>query len=215
MLPLGYLTVFTSGLILGLFFNRLLIRSYQNISYVFEVITGLLAIFFAYTVDLFDNNSIININRLPYIVLAVSMAPVIVIDAKNNIIPNEITYTLLFIGILSSFLPDGISPVYSLSGVLLGGGILYFIGFFGKLMFKKEGMGGGDVKLMAAIGAFLGPLPVIFVLFSGSLLALFFILIQALFGKPVFGKQIPFGPYLAVGLFITLILMFKTDLICI
>ena len=78
---------------------------------------------------------------------------------------------------------------------MAGGGFLLFIAIFYSLVFKKEGMGGGDIKLLAMIGAFVGWQGVIFVIFFSSLVgSVAGITYIVLSGK---GKrsQIPFGPF--------------------
>jgi len=89
--------------------------------------------------------------------------------------------------------------VHSLAGVLLGGGILYAIAKLYEIVRKTEGMGGGDIKLLAMIGAFCGFTGVVFSLVAGSI-------IGVMVGIPLMlvkGKDtkyaIPFGPFLSLG----------------
>ena len=103
-------------------------------------------------------------------------------------------------------------PFYNaVIGLLVGGGILYLIGLIAKLILKKEAMGGGDVKLLAAMGTFIGYKLVILTLilasFVGSIVGAM-VLIQAKKKDKEatsFGHYIPFGPYLAMGAIIALI----------
>ena len=84
-------------------------------------------------------------------------------------------------------------------GVLAGGGLLYGIALAYYLLTRREGMGGGDVKLLAMIGAFLGWQALPFVLFSssliGSLVGIGFMIKQRQGGKTV----VPYGPFLSAG----------------
>lgn len=116
-------------------------------------------------------------------------------DARFYIIPDEFTLGGLAIGLALSFVPGGIGPVRALLGAALGFGLLWAVGAAGTWAFKKEAMGGGDIKMMAMVGAFLGPVGVLLTLFLG-----------ALFGTLVFapisyrtGKLVPFGIFLALG----------------
>ncbi|MBD0320132.1 MAG: prepilin peptidase, partial [Gemmatimonadetes bacterium] len=92
-----------------------------------------------------------------------------------------------------------VTIVQSLLGALLGFGLLYLAAVLGEWMMKKQAMGGGDIKMMAMVGAFLGP--------PGALLTIF---LGALFGSLIFGpisyktgKLVPFGIFLALGAGIT------------
>ncbi|MDP3804851.1 MAG: A24 family peptidase, partial [Candidatus Omnitrophota bacterium] len=77
-----------------------------------------------------------------------------------------------------------------------GGGSIYAMGFFGKLAFRKEAMGGGDVKLMAMIGAFLGWKLVIFTFFVAPLFgAVVGIILKLKDGREI----IPYGPHLSLA----------------
>jgi leader peptidase (prepilin peptidase)/N-methyltransferase len=72
-------------------------------------------------------------------------------------------------------------------------------GFTRELVIPREAMGRGDLKFLAAIGAFLGWRAVLFSLFAGSLLGSVIGLVTLLVGKPVWSAKLPFGPYLAFG----------------
>jgi leader peptidase (prepilin peptidase)/N-methyltransferase len=92
----------------------------------------------------------------------------------------------------------------SLKGLLLGGGSLFVVATLYQWLFKREGMGGGDVKLLAMIGAFLGWKAVILTILSGSLIgSIIGISVMILKGKD-FKYAIPFGPFLSLGAVISL-----------
>jgi len=135
------------------------------------------------------------------------------IDLEFQIIPDIFSLGGLVLGMLLSLVrpapffgqemmvPFGSLPaiLQSLLGVILGGGILYAIAKIYELVRKAEGMGGGDIKLLAMIGAFCGITGVIFSLVAGSI-------IGALVGLPLMlvkGKDtkyaVPFGPFLSLG----------------
>jgi leader peptidase (prepilin peptidase)/N-methyltransferase len=108
----------------------------------------------------------------------IALLAVTVIDWKHRIIPDEISISFILIGIAWSFFNPAISPWESSLGALVGGGGLYTVGLLYRVLRRTDGMGGGDVKLMAMIGAFLGVklvLPVIVIAsFAGSVYGLFF-----------------------------------------
>lgn len=86
------------------------------------------------------------------------------------------------------------SPGHSLAGIVVGGGILWVLA-----LLWRGGMGGGDVKFLAAIGSFLGPGAVLLTLFLGALLGLIASLPLLLRGRWQRGQAVPFGPFLAAS----------------
>jgi len=93
----------------------------------------------------------------------------------------------------------GVPWLEALLGVLIGGGILYLIAFGYELVAKREGMGGGDIKLLAMLGGFFGWKSLIFILlissFSGALVGITVMLIK---GKDM-KYAVPFGPFLSLA----------------
>lgn len=78
------------------------------------------------------------------------------IDWDHRIIPDQISLTFIVIGVAWSFFNPGLSFSSSILGAVAGGGGLWLIGLAYRLIRRTEGMGGGDVKLMGMVGAFLG-----------------------------------------------------------
>lgn len=128
-----------------------------------------------------------------------AMLVIIWIDMRLQIIPDVISLPGIVLGFLFSFINPALSWHDSLIGLLVGGGILYAIALIYLLWKKQEGMGGGDIKLLAMIGAFLGWQSLPFVIFASSLLgSVVGILVMIRQGKG--GKtRIPFGPFLAMA----------------
>ena len=118
-----------------------------------------------------------------------------VIDARHYIIPDALSLGGCAAGLALSALPGSVSPSAALLGALLGFGLMYIVGWLGERAFGKPALGGGDMKMMAMVGAFLGP--------GGALLTIF---LGALAGSIVFGpvglrtgRPVPFGTFLALG----------------
>lgn len=130
---------------------------------------------------------------------AAALVVVTFIDLDHQIIPDVISLPGIPIGFLCSFFIPWVGWFDSLLGIIVGGGSLYLIAIGYKALTKKEGMGGGDIKLLAMIGAFLGwkaILPVIFISsLLGSLVGVPLMLMKKADGK----LAIPFGPFLAIG----------------
>lgn len=121
------------------------------------------------------------------------------IDIDHQIIPDEISLPGIVIGFAASFFIPSQDWLSSLLGIIAGWGILAAI-FYGYLWLTgREGMGGGDAKLLAMMGAFLGIKSILFIIFVSSLAGT----IAGLSLMAARGKDrhlaIPFGPYLALG----------------
>jgi len=100
-------------------------------------------------------------------------------------------------------LPIGLMD--SLLGIALGGGILWFLAWISPYVFGKEGMGGGDIKLMAMVGAFIGWQPVLLAIMIGSFLGSVVGVGLIAAGITRRDQYIPFGPFLAVGSLLALL----------
>ena len=145
-----------------------------------------------------------------YFVFTAALLVVIVIDFYHKIIPDVISLPGIVIGFLCSFFNPVVTWQQSGIGLLIGGGVLYAIAAGYYLFTKREGMGGGDIKLLAMIGAFLGWQSLPFVVFGSSI-------IGAVVGIGAMAKQkkggktmIPYGPFLSIA---ALLYMFYRELI--
>jgi leader peptidase (prepilin peptidase)/N-methyltransferase len=121
------------------------------------------------------------------------------IDIEHQIIPDEISLPGIVVGFLFSFFIKGHGWLDSLLGILLGGGTLLLVAYGYHRLTGKEGMGGGDIKLLAMMGAFLGWKAVPFIIFASSLIGSIFGVSIMLLQKKDSKLAIPFGPYLAFG----------------
>lgn len=121
------------------------------------------------------------------------------IDAEFQILPDWITLTGIAMGLGISFLPGGRTPVSSLLGIALGGGGLWAIAFLYERIAGQEGMGLGDVKMLAMIGAFLGPGGVLFSVLLASLSGSLVGLALVALGRGTRKMRLPFGVFLSVG----------------
>ncbi len=136
---------------------------------------------------------------LVYLAFFSSLVAVIFIDLSHQIIPDVITLPGIVIGVVaaSTILPPG--PLDSIIGLFLGGGIFYLVAILSLKILKKEGMGGGDIKLIAMIGAFLGWQGVLLTIFLASLSGAIIGILMILLRGRSRADLIPFGPYLAFG----------------
>ena len=123
------------------------------------------------------------------------------IDFDKKIIPDEINLIGFILGIVYAFFRKDFSLLDSILGALVGGGFLFAIAYFYEKYKGIEGLGMGDVKLMAFIGSYLGWFGALFTIFLGSILGTFIAIAGALSSNVEDkGKyEIPFGPYLAIA----------------
>lgn len=147
---------------------------------------------------------------LKFFIYAVVFCALIVasfIDFEYQIIPDEISLGAILGGLLVNvFLPSfsGLSSIkesliFSGLGILVGGGVLYVTGIIGDFMFKKESMGGGDIKLLAGIGAFFGWKTALLIFFIAPMFGAIMGLIVKL-RKNI--SIIPYGPFISLSTFI-------------
>jgi len=135
------------------------------------------------------------------------------VDLEHMIIPDRVSLGGIVLGLIFSSLvpalhaqPDGYGGFLSaFLGAAVGVGILWFVAVLGKLIFRKDAMGMGDVKLMGAIGAFLGWPSVLFTLLVSSFLGAGVGLTLVATGKKEMQSRIPYGPYIALAALIWLL----------
>lgn len=155
-----------------------------------EILTGVL---YALTLYYFNFSAA----TVVYWIFVAALVTITFIDLDHQIIPDVISLPGIVIGFVCSFLIPWLSWLDSLLGILLGGGILLTIAWLYEKLTKREGMGGGDIKLLGMLGAFLGwkaILPIVFMAsLSGTLVGVPLMLLQ----KGDTKLAIPFGPFLA------------------
>ena len=157
---------------------------------IIEVITALLLLagFFKFGLT-FD--------FLIYTVVAPTLVIITVIDIEHQIIPDVITLPGIVLGLAAGSYTIGY--IDSFSGCLLGGGLFYLLA-----VLSNGGMGGGDIKYIAAAGALVGWQKVLLIIFIGAFLGSFMGLLQIVVQKKSRKSLIPFGPFLAAATLITL-----------
>jgi leader peptidase (prepilin peptidase)/N-methyltransferase len=135
---------------------------------------------------------------VPRLLFACLLVVLFGIDLEHHLLPNVITLPGIVLGLIgSAVLPPGLMD--ALIGVLAGGGVLWLIGEAYYRFSGHEGMGGGDVKMLAMIGAFLGWKLVIVTLvlssFAGSIIGLAVIIVK----RGGLKYALPYGTFLALG----------------
>lgn len=144
-----------------------------------------------------------------YFIFLAALLVIIFIDTAHQIIPDVISLPGIAIGLAGSFFNSHVAWQQAALGILLGGGFLYAIALFYSVLTGRQGMGGGDIKLLAMIGAFLGWQSLLFVVFSSSLLGSV-VGVGAMIRQGKGGKtRIPFGPFLAIGAMLFLFFQYE------
>lgn len=136
--------------------------------------------------------------------LLLAAVPVIAVDCEFHLIPDSMSIGGIVVGILLSFFPGGITPLWSVLGAVFAGGGLFLFAFVMSKLLKKEAMGFGDIKLVAGYGALVGWLGAVEIIVLASVLGLLVMVPLRLWQKrtkhPEDGPgQIPFGPFLAIA----------------
>jgi len=174
-------------------------KSKISIQYpIVELLTGLIYLIISLIYGL-------SVQTLIYIILSSALIIIAFIDLDQQIVPDVISLPGIVIGFILSFFVPYITFINSALGIVVGGGIILIIGLTGTVIFKKEAMGGGDVKLAAMIGAFLGWRYVVVSLFLGFFLGAvtgIFLILAKIKKKE---DMVPFGPFIVLGSFITLL----------
>jgi len=181
-----------------------------------EFLSGLVSIALLYKFDF-------SLDFLAFFIFLLSLIVITFIDLDEKIIPNEISVGGMFAGLVFSLFIPQLHDVpvgdrslvlihlhslgLSLLGVLIGGGSIYLMGVLGDFLFKKESMGGGDVKLLAMVGAFMGWKMAILAFFIAPFFGAFYGIIEKIRTKDT---AIAYGPFLVLG---SLICLFWGDAI--
>jgi leader peptidase (prepilin peptidase)/N-methyltransferase len=144
--------------------------------------------------------------------LVIFIVLTIFIDLDHLIIPNKITYPVILFGLALSVYAPNLWPLaygsrwkgfaLSCASVTVAAGTLAIFAFAGKKIFKKDALGWGDVKYIAAVAAVLGPWAAFFTLFLGSFLGSVIGIVLIIQKRKGLRSGIPFGPPLAVSTFI-------------
>ncbi len=171
-----------------------------NISPQYPVVELLMALLSAAVFASFG----LSVTAAGYFIFCAALLAIIWIDIYHQIIPDRISLPAIVLGLFFSFFNPNLTWQSSVIGILAGGGVLYAIAVLYYLVRKQEGMGGGDIKLLAMIGAFLGWQSLLFVIFfsslTGSIVGIAAMIKQGRGGT----SRIPFGPFLSIAALIYL-----------
>ncbi len=166
----------------------------RRISLTYPLVESLNTLLYLYFLWQFGLNFSFLISAL----LASTMLAIFFIDLEFQIIPDLITIPGMAVGLLVSLIPGGVDLLESIIGLLVGGGSLYLMAVLGDWLFKKESMGGGDIKMAAMLGAFLGWGKIIFIFIAAAVIAVVASGLIMMFSSRLRRTRVvPFGPFLA------------------
>ena len=177
-------------------------------------ITSILYVFILYKYGI-KETLIANLDLLKFIILIPMLLSVFVIDYKLQIIPNRLNLTMFEIGLFFTFL-YGLSnlaiSINMLAGMITGAGIFLLITLLGGVVYGKEAMGLGDVKLMGALGLFFGFSSIITVSLVSFLIAAILSIILLVTKVKKSNEYIPFGPFIVIAALINIFVPFEVIL---
>lgn len=174
---------------------------HKKISWIYPFVELLTAVTCVFLYLHFGSNRLF----LETVVFSLILISLVFIDFEHQILPDELTLLLLWIGLIVSILPGFTEPSEAIVGAAAGYFSLWFIAKLYEFVTHREGMGYGDFKLLAALGAWAGwqalPWIVLVAALLGSIVALGLIMLKKANGK----TAIAFGPYLALAGWIVLL----------
>ena len=157
-----------------------------------ELITAFLAVALVYRFGL-------TLSTVGYFAFSAALVIITFIDFDHQIIPDVVSLPGAAAGVLFSLVSPALSLWNSLIGLVIGAGVLLAVALGYRAVTGREGMGGGDVKLLAMIGAFLGWRAVPFTLFAASFLGSVVGVAAMVRNHSDSKLALPFGPFLSFG----------------
>ena len=198
-------------------FSSDILREYKinyKPNYILMLVTVIIYLTLVYKYGI-QKGFIENLVLIKYLILTPMLLSAFVIDYRLQIIPNRLNLTMFEIGLVIAFL-FGMSNVAitidMLLGMLVGGGIFFAITTIGGLLYGKEAMGLGDVKLMGALGLYFGVSNIIVISLMSFLIGAIIGIILIVTKIKKSNEYIPFGPFIVIATFISMIIPFGTIL---
>ena len=158
------------------------------------------------------NTFIANLDLIKFMILTPMLLSAFVIDYKLQIIPNRLNLTMFEVGLVIAFLyglSDVAITINMVLGMLVGAGIFLAITLIGGLVYGKEAMGFGDVKLMGALGIYFGLSNIIVITLLSFLIGAILSIVLLATKIKKMDEYIPFGPFIVLGTFISIFVPFQ------
>ncbi len=180
-------------------------------NFLLMIITSAIYILLLYCYGI-NNTFITNLDLIKFMILIPMLLSAFVIDYKLQIIPNRLNLTMFEIGIIIAFiygLSDIAITINMIFGMLAGGGIFLLITLIGGIVYRKEAMGFGDVKLMGALGLYFGLSNIITITLVSFLIGAILSILLLVTKIKKMNEYIPFGPFIVLGTFINIFVPFE------
>lgn len=147
----------------------------------------------------------LSLQAIEVLILTYGLIVLSFIDFKHRILPDTIVYILLWLGLVVSTQHIFVDPTQAIFGAIIGYLFLWSIAQAYALLRKKEGLGLGDCKMLAMLGAWVGYAPLMSIVLCAAVLALLITLLLLTFKKIDTQSLIPFGPFIAIAGWATVI----------
>ena len=227
-----YVFVIILGLLMGQFvdwmikrlpdykkvFSKEIFKEYKRnykLNYLMMLINAILYVVILYIFGIKDT-FIANLDLIKYYILTPILLSIFVIDYKHQIIPNRLTLTMFEIGLVFAFI-YGLSniaiSINMILGMVAGAGIFLLITLLGGLVYGKEAMGFGDVKLMGCLGLWFGLSEIIIIALMSFLIGAILSIILLVTRIKKSDEYIPFGPFIVLSTFIAMFVPYNTILV--
>ncbi len=199
-------------------FSKEIFKEYKRdykLNYLMMLINAILYVVILYIFGIKDT-FIANLDLIKYYILTPILLSIFVIDYKHQIIPNRLTLTMFEIGLVFAFI-YGLSniaiSINMILGMVAGAGIFLLITLLGGLVYGKEAMGFGDVKLMGCLGLWFGLSEIIIIALMSFLIGAILSIILLVTRIKKSDEYIPFGPFIVLSTFIAMFVPYNTILV--
>ncbi len=181
-------------------------------NYILMIVTAITYVLLIYKTGI-KTTLIGNLDLIKYLIISPMLISAFIIDYKHQIIPNRLNLTLLEVGIIFAFLyglSDIAITINLILGMLVGGGIFLLITVIGGMIYGKEAMGYGDVKLMGALGLLFGLSNIIIITLLSFLIGAILSILLLITRIKKTDEYIPFGPFIVIASYISMYIPFET-----
>ena len=181
-------------------------------NYILMIITAIIYVALLYRFGI-KNTFVENLDLIKYLILTPMLISVFVIDYKLQIIPNRLNLTIFEVGLVFAFLYGLSNVAISINmvlGMLAGAGMFLALTLLGGLVYGKEAMGLGDVKLMGALGLYFGLTNIIIITLLSFLIGAVLSIILLATKIRKMDQYIAFGPFIVMATFIAIFVPYDT-----
>ena len=195
-------------------FTRGAIKEYKKQfkpNYILMILIAVLYVLILYKFGI-KQTFIENLELIKYLILTPMLISAFVIDYKLQIIPNRLNLTIFEVGLIFTFIYGLSNVAISINmvlGMIAGGGIFLGLTLIGGLIYGKEAMGLGDVKLMGALGLYFGLTNIIIITLMSFLIGAILSIILLATKIRKMDEYIPFGPFIVIATFIAIFVPYE------